>query len=164
VLQTLRTLDESDFAETASSFSQPYADYADLDSTTFTPYNLPSVLVPPEVIELDGLSTDSGEDAQVKKEEWPEYLLRLFDNDVCPRRALRRSHIDYPVDYPRSQNPRRLCRPHRPFRYPRYIRSKSQRVRPSTTRIPQMDDTGHVQTQTRRYRFSRTRHWEGLAA
>lgn len=86
VLQALRTLDESDFAETASSFCQPYASYEDPDLTTFTPYNLPSVLVPPEVIELDGLSTDSGEDAQVKKEEWPEYFLRLFDNDVRPHR------------------------------------------------------------------------------
>ncbi|KAJ7122918.1 MIF4G like-domain-containing protein [Mycena epipterygia] len=84
VLQALRTLDESDFAETASSFCQPYASYEDPDLTTFTPYNLPSVLVPPEVIELDGLSTDSGEDAQVKKEEWPEYFLRLFDNDITP--------------------------------------------------------------------------------
>jgi nuclear cap-binding protein subunit 1 len=82
VLRALRTLDESDFTETASSFSQPYASYADPDLTTFTPYDLPSVLVPPEVIELDGLSTDSGEDSQVKKEEWPEYFLCLFDNDA----------------------------------------------------------------------------------
>ncbi|KAJ7367816.1 MIF4G like-domain-containing protein [Mycena albidolilacea] len=81
VLQALRTLDESDFAETATSFSQPYTTYADPDLTT---YDLPSVLVPPEVIELDGLSTDSGEEAQVKKEEWPEYFLRLFDNDITP--------------------------------------------------------------------------------
>ncbi|KAJ7666528.1 MIF4G like-domain-containing protein [Mycena rosella] len=85
VLQALRTLDKSDFAETASSFSQPYISYADPDLTAFTPYNLPSVLVPPEVVELDGLSTDSGEDAQVKKEEWPEYFLRLFDNDASSR-------------------------------------------------------------------------------
>ncbi|KAJ6627344.1 MIF4G like-domain-containing protein [Mycena sp. CBHHK59/15] len=84
VLHVLRTLDGSDFADTASSFLQPYANYADLDPSTFTPYNLPSILVPPEVIELDGLSTDSGEDAQVKKEEWPEYFLCLFDNDVTP--------------------------------------------------------------------------------
>ncbi|KAF7330841.1 Nuclear cap-binding protein subunit 1 [Mycena venus] len=84
VLQALRTLDESDFTETATSFSQPYTTYADPDLSTFTPYDLPSVLVPPEVIELDGLSTDSGEDSQVKKEEWPEYFLRLFDNDITP--------------------------------------------------------------------------------
>ncbi|KAF7354888.1 Nuclear cap-binding protein subunit 1 [Mycena sanguinolenta] len=83
-LQALRTLDESDFAETASSFLQPYATYPDLDLSTFTLYDLPSVLVPPEVIELDGLSTDSGEDAQVKKEEWPEYFLSLFENDITP--------------------------------------------------------------------------------
>ncbi|KAJ7895998.1 MIF4G like-domain-containing protein [Mycena olivaceomarginata] len=82
VFRALRTLDESDFAETATSFSQPYTTYADPDLTT---YDLPSVLVPPEVIELDGLSTDSGEEAQVKKEEWPEYFLRLYDNDANPK-------------------------------------------------------------------------------
>ncbi|KAJ7179608.1 MIF4G like-domain-containing protein [Mycena filopes] len=84
VLQALRTLDETDFAETASSFPQPYASQGDSDLVVLTPFELPSVLVPPEVIELDGLSTDSGEDAQVKKEEWPEYFFRLFDNDVTP--------------------------------------------------------------------------------
>lgn len=40
------------------------------------------MLVPPEVVELDGLSTEAGEAAQVKKDEWPVYVLRLFDNDV----------------------------------------------------------------------------------
>ncbi|KAJ7727907.1 armadillo-type protein [Mycena metata] len=78
VLQALRTLDESDFAETCIL-------------TEFTPFELPSVLVPPEVIELDGLSTDSGEDAQVKKEEWPEYFFRLFDNDQRITLTFRRS-------------------------------------------------------------------------
>lgn len=67
--------------ETAISFPRPYSDYPDLDPSA-VPFDLPSVLVPPEVIELDGLSTDSGEDAQVKKEEWPEYFIRLFDNDA----------------------------------------------------------------------------------
>ncbi|KAJ7067892.1 MIF4G like-domain-containing protein [Mycena amicta] len=83
VLQALRVFDETDFAETASAFMQPYATCEDLDPT-FTPYNLPSVLVPPEVIELDSLSTDSGEDTQIKKEEWPEYDIILFDNEVTP--------------------------------------------------------------------------------
>ena len=61
-------------------------------------FELPSVLVPPEVIELDSLSTDSGEDALVKKEEWAEYYLRLFDNDV---RQILISSLDlsqYPAD------------------------------------------------------------------
>ncbi|KAJ7638392.1 MIF4G like-domain-containing protein [Roridomyces roridus] len=84
LLRALKTLDESDFTETASSFLQPYTSIEDPDPATFVPYNLPSVLVPPEVIELDGLATDSGEEAQVKKEEWPEYFIPLFDNDVTP--------------------------------------------------------------------------------
>lgn len=80
-LTTLKALDASDFAASLNSFPRPYADYAPLESAS-PPFNLPSVLVPPEIIELDGLSTDAGEDAQVKKEEWPEYFQRLFDTGV----------------------------------------------------------------------------------
>ncbi|KAA1465941.1 hypothetical protein DENSPDRAFT_830650 [Dentipellis sp. KUC8613] len=76
----LKTLETADFAETESIYPQPYRDSPAL----LTPFDLPSVLVPPEVIELDGLSTEAGEDALVKKEEWPDYHLRLFDNDVTP--------------------------------------------------------------------------------
>jgi len=43
---------------------------------------LPAVLVPPEVIELDAMSADSGEESSVKKEEWPEFFIRLFADDV----------------------------------------------------------------------------------
>lgn len=82
-LVALRALDSADFAETLTSFPLPYSDYPDLEPSASPPFNLPSVLVPPEIIELDGLSTDAGEDAQVKKEEWPEYFLRLFDAGVC---------------------------------------------------------------------------------
>jgi nuclear cap-binding protein subunit 1 len=81
-LTVLHALDSSDFADSWTSFPQPYSEYTDLDHTTSTPFHLPSVLVPPEIIELDGLSTDAGEDAQVKKEEWPEYFQRLFDTTV----------------------------------------------------------------------------------
>ncbi|TFY82925.1 hypothetical protein EWM64_g1090 [Hericium alpestre] len=79
-VSVLKTLDAADFSDTASIYPQPYLD----NPALATPFDLPSVLVPPEVIELDGLATDSGEDALVKKEEWPEYHLRLFDNDVTP--------------------------------------------------------------------------------
>ena len=79
-LVALRSLDSSDFKESSTAFPQPYSLYAaPADSS---PFDLPSVLVPPEIIELDGLSTDAGEDAQVKKEEWPEFFLRLFDTGV----------------------------------------------------------------------------------
>ncbi|KAI0772512.1 cap binding protein 80-PB [Trametes elegans] len=80
-LAALQTLNGSDFAQTAESYPQPYA-----TATPFTeePFNLPGVLVPPEVIELDGLTTESGEDAQPKKEEWPQCYVRLFDNDLTP--------------------------------------------------------------------------------
>lgn len=78
-LAALKVLNESDFAQTADNIPQPYADFPALPDE---PFDLPSILVPPEVIELDGLTTDTGEDAQVKKEEWPQYFVRLFDADV----------------------------------------------------------------------------------
>lgn len=81
LVATLKVLEESNFVETTDSYVRPYTELPDL-TTPFSPFSIPSVLVPPEVIELDGLSTDSGEDAQVKKEEWPEYYLRLFENDA----------------------------------------------------------------------------------
>ncbi|KAG1828882.1 armadillo-type protein [Suillus variegatus] len=63
-----------------------------LDSFEF----LPAILVPPEVIELDGLATDAGEDAQVKKEDWPQYFFHLFDNDVHHRKECARLLLEYP--------------------------------------------------------------------
>ncbi|KAI0662877.1 cap binding protein 80-PB [Cubamyces menziesii] len=80
-LAALQTLNASDFVQTADSYPQPY-----LSSPPWTEesFNLPGVLVPPEVIELDGLTTESGEDAQPKKEEWPQCYVRLFDNDLTP--------------------------------------------------------------------------------
>jgi len=79
----LKALDSSEFVETSESFPQPYLDFPDLDPTESAPFELPAILVPPEVIELDGLATDAGEDAQVKKEDWPQYFPHLFDSTVC---------------------------------------------------------------------------------
>ena len=78
-ISALQAFNSSDFVQTADSFVQPYSRFP---AYTDAPFELPSVLVPPEVIELDSLSTDSGEDALVKKEEWAEYYVRLFDSDV----------------------------------------------------------------------------------
>ncbi|KAI9572404.1 MIF4G like-domain-containing protein [Boletus coccyginus] len=83
-LAVLKALDSSEFLDPWSSVPQPYLDYPDLDPTVSSPFELPSILVPPEVIELDGLATDAGEDAQVKKEDWPEYFFRLFDDTITP--------------------------------------------------------------------------------
>lgn len=78
-LAALQILNSSDFAQTADIVLQPYTTFPVFTDALF---ELPSILVPPEVVELDTLSTDTGEDAQAKKEEWPEYYTRLFDNDV----------------------------------------------------------------------------------
>ncbi|KAI0676720.1 cap binding protein 80-PB [Trametes maxima] len=80
-LAALQTLNSSDFAQTADSYPQPYTEFPPWTQEAF---NLPGVLVPPEVIELDGLTTESGEDAQPKKEEWPQCYVRLFENDTTP--------------------------------------------------------------------------------
>ncbi|EGO01454.1 hypothetical protein SERLA73DRAFT_166017 [Serpula lacrymans var. lacrymans S7.3] len=80
----LKSLEASNFAESSPAFPRPYLEYPDPENTTSGPFELPSILVPPEVIELDGLATDAGEDAQIKKEDWPEYYLHLFDNTITP--------------------------------------------------------------------------------
>ena len=53
-----------------------------MSTSTVAPFDLSLVLMPPEVIELEVLSLESSEDVPIKKEEWPEYMLRLSDNDV----------------------------------------------------------------------------------
>lgn len=93
LLSTLTTLNQSDFKETANCFPQPYTTIVDSDATTSKLYDLPSVLVPPEVIELDSMSAESGEESQVKKDEWPEFFVRLFPDDVSVPCTLRTSFL-----------------------------------------------------------------------
>ena len=83
-LTALQTMNTTDFAQASDAFPQPYLEFPQFGDV---PFDLPSVLVPPEVIELDTFSTESGEDAPAKKEEWPSYYLRLFDNDVSSRKV-----------------------------------------------------------------------------
>lgn len=110
ILRSLKQLDESDFAETANIYPQPYASYPDLNYADLPAFDLPSVLVAPEVIELDGLPAESEEEAQVKKEEWPEFLLRLFDSDVCCISVLLSpsTNFCFLVDHAQSQYPYRI--------------------------------------------------------
>lgn len=81
LIASLRALHGSDFIEAVDSFARPYSEFPDL-AGDFSSFVIPSVLVPPEVIELDGLTAETGEDSHVKKDEWPVYFIRLFDNDV----------------------------------------------------------------------------------
>jgi nuclear cap-binding protein subunit 1 len=76
-IATLRDLSASDFAGTTDSFPQPFVGRVNLPADT-APFELPSVLVPPDVEEAD----EGEEVGAVKKEEWAEYYVRLFDNDV----------------------------------------------------------------------------------
>ncbi|KAJ4471983.1 MIF4G like-domain-containing protein [Lentinula aciculospora] len=79
-LTTLKALESSGFE---GPFPRPYSEYPPLDTSLFTPFGLPLVLVPPEVIELEVLSSEA-EESEIKREEWPEYFLRLFGDDVTP--------------------------------------------------------------------------------
>ncbi|KDR74497.1 hypothetical protein GALMADRAFT_250474 [Galerina marginata CBS 339.88] len=84
LLSSLIALNESNFKDTGSCIPQPYQNHPEIDPSVLSPYILPVVLVPPEVIELDSMSADSGEESQVKKEEWPEFFIQLFPDDVSP--------------------------------------------------------------------------------
>ncbi|KAF5357711.1 hypothetical protein D9758_007514 [Tetrapyrgos nigripes] len=80
-LAALKALDATDFD---APCPRPYTENPELVPSP-SPFTLPLVLVPPEVVELEGLSSEEEEsDAQVRKEEWPEYFLRLFTNEITP--------------------------------------------------------------------------------
>lgn len=80
LLTALNTLNEGDFAGTGDCIPQPYLQGAAEIETS--KYDLPSVLVPPEIIEVEGMTSETGSEAQIKKEEWPEYYFRIFTTDV----------------------------------------------------------------------------------
>lgn len=75
----MKTLNSQDFANLSDVFPQPYLDGPE---PVLPPFDLPSVLVPPEVVEMDALDESSSEETQVRREEWPEYHLTLFGDDV----------------------------------------------------------------------------------
>ncbi|KAF7969405.1 hypothetical protein HWV62_27397 [Athelia sp. TMB] len=80
-LSTLNALAATEFAASLTSFPRPYASYAAPDPSQAR-FALPSVLVPPEIIELDD---GEGEGVgAVRREEWPEWWMRLFDAGVTP--------------------------------------------------------------------------------
>ena len=68
-LVVLKALKLSEFMDAWSSVPQLYLNYPDLDPTISSPFKLPSILVPPKGIELNGLATDASKDIQVKKKE-----------------------------------------------------------------------------------------------
>lgn len=80
-LAAMKTLNSQDFANLSDVFPQPYLDGPE---SVLPPFDLPSVLVPPEVVEMDALDESSSEETQVRREEWPEYHLTLFGDDIVP--------------------------------------------------------------------------------
>lgn len=131
-----------------SIYPQPYFSLPSAPVITAGQFDLPSVLVPPEVIELDNLPTDDGEDALVKKEEWPDYMVRLFENDVrTPLIPCDLGLIPCVASLGHTQ-PRItgwLCGARGPSRHRGYLRGQQERVCEDIDGVSEVDDTGDVQ-------------------
>jgi len=86
LLSALRHLLSKSFSEDIGIFSKPYVEFSSTVSETSPPFDLPPVLVPPEVIEIDSMDLGGTiyEDTKAvnKREELPHYYLTLFDNEV----------------------------------------------------------------------------------
>ncbi|KLO09925.1 hypothetical protein SCHPADRAFT_999939 [Schizopora paradoxa] len=79
-LALAKSLEKMEFSEASKAIVQPYEKD---DGITFTPFfDLPSVLVPPEVIELDHLTNGEASTSPQKNDDWAEYKLHLFDSGV----------------------------------------------------------------------------------
>lgn len=85
LLSALQHLLSKGFPEDIGIFSKPYAEFSGAVPEEFPPFDLPPVLVPPEVIEIDSMDLGGTmyEDTKInKREELPHYYLTLFDNEV----------------------------------------------------------------------------------
>ena len=81
----LKALDTSDFETISTYYLQPYSRQPELDFSEVPPFELPMVLVPPEIIDMDHLPQEEISGAQTeteKKEEWPEFYIKMFDGAV----------------------------------------------------------------------------------
>jgi nuclear cap-binding protein subunit 1 len=86
LLSALRHLLSTSFSEDIEIFPEPYAETSSAISEASSPFDLPSVLVPPEVIEIDSMDLGGTMYEETKpankREELPQYYLALFDNEV----------------------------------------------------------------------------------
>ena len=67
----------------SDAWPAPYDEEPPL-SDTFVPRPLPAVLVPPEAISLDDPQADLAPLNAGASDDWPEYYLRLFADEVTP--------------------------------------------------------------------------------
>ncbi|KZT62167.1 hypothetical protein CALCODRAFT_479362 [Calocera cornea HHB12733] len=84
---TLRAWAASSFAETELPFPLPYASLSLKDVEPETQFSLPALIVPPEVIEVEGVGESSSEESRAPigpAREFPDVYLRLFENDATP--------------------------------------------------------------------------------
>lgn len=77
----LKDLDANDFQNASQSYLEPFLAVESKGSPHF--FDLPVVLVPPEAMDMDNMGSGSENQSSASKcEEWPEYRISLFDNDV----------------------------------------------------------------------------------
>ncbi|KAL1742855.1 MIF4G like-domain-containing protein [Schizophyllum fasciatum] len=80
-LAALRAAQAENFATDA--WPAPYSDAEPLPEA-FSPRSLPAVLVPPEAVSLDDPQADLAPLDAGASDDWPEYYLRLFADEVTP--------------------------------------------------------------------------------
>ena len=80
-IAVLKELDANEFKDASRCYLEPYFDVEAKGSPQF--FDLPVVLVPPEAIDIENMGSGSEAGASpAKNEEWPEYRISLFDDDV----------------------------------------------------------------------------------
>ncbi|KAF8511162.1 MIF4G like-domain-containing protein [Gautieria morchelliformis] len=88
LLSALRHLLSKTFSEDIEIFPEPCTEISSAISQASSPFDLPSVLVPPEVIEIDSMDLGGTMYEETKpankREELPQYYLALFDNETTP--------------------------------------------------------------------------------
>ncbi|KIJ26031.1 hypothetical protein M422DRAFT_272943 [Sphaerobolus stellatus SS14] len=87
LISALQAQAKSNFSEDIWVLPQPLSEFPSLSSDVAPPFDLPSVLVPPEVFEMDtelGGTIYEENKSSIKKEELPRYHLTLFDNEITP--------------------------------------------------------------------------------
>lgn len=102
LITALRSLSSSGFSEDLLVFPQPLSHFQNTNSTPFSPFILPAILVPPEVIEIDSLEIGGSmfeENKSIKKEELPRFFMSLFDNEVLWASLVRYLRMLSIIDY-----------------------------------------------------------------
>ncbi|EJU06060.1 hypothetical protein DACRYDRAFT_60601 [Dacryopinax primogenitus] len=87
LIAALKSLISTSFADAELPFPLPYAVISLKDVDVEAQFSLPTLIVPPEVIEVEGVDEGSSEESRAPigaAREFPDVYLRLFDDEVTP--------------------------------------------------------------------------------